>query len=95
MRSNRFLSFAIAACMSLAAGFTATAVSVGAAIAATALRCWDTITAWAWPPANQVPKSPGQTRPVVALVIARSYAERLLRRVRPNVTTGWRMCPSA
>ena len=92
MLSKRFLSFAIAACMSLAAGFMATAL----AVATTARRCWDYATAWARPAADATQrKSPDQTRASVALVIARSYLARLLHRFRPNVTPGWRMCPSA
>ena len=92
MRSNftRILSFAAMACLAAAAFVAGT----GVAIAATARRVWDAVTAWVSPPEAIHSKSPDQTRAGVALVTARAYVQRMLRRNRPDVTPGWRMCPS-
>lgn len=37
---------------------------------------------------------PSGRRPVVLLVQARAFYTRLIRRDRPRMTDGWRMCPS-
>ena len=93
MRSNRLFSLAVVACMAAAAACTSAVSHAGHAIAATARYAWDRITSWLEPAAER-PKSPAQTRPRVALVAARSFVARLMRRERPIVTPLWRMCPS-
>lgn len=94
MRSNRLFSLAVVACMAAAAACASAVRYAGHAIAATARYAWGRITSWLEPAAARA-KSPAPSRPRVALVEARSFALRLMRRERPTVTPRWRMCPSA
>lgn len=43
---------------------------------------------------HQAPCGEIATRPTVERVKAHAFVARLLKRERPRVTTGWRMCPS-
>lgn len=90
MRSNRFVSLVAAAAMA-AAAFTS---DVAHAVVSVVSHAWNRFTSWLEPSAADRIKSPAQTRPCVALVAARSFLVRLMRRERPIVTPLWRMCPS-
>ena len=46
------------------------------------------------PPMPADPKLEAVSRPRVALVIARAFVRRLIKRERPVVMPQWRMCPS-
>lgn len=93
MRSNRLISLAVVACMAAATACASAVSNAGQAIASTARYAWCRITSWLEPAAER-PKSSVQTRPRVALVAARAFVGRLMRRERPTVTPRWRMCPS-
>ena len=89
-RSSRFFSVLAAACLAAASAFSATADRVVSALSYGIVRL---LVAWVEPFKPQV-KPPSQEKPRVALVAARSFIARLMRRERPTVTTRWRMCPS-
>ena len=88
-RSSRFFSVLAVACLAAASAFSAAADRV---VAAVRTGFGFLIGAWVDPLVDK-PKNPGQEKPRVALVAAKSFVLRLLKR-RPTVHPSWRMCPS-
>ncbi|WP_156370478.1 hypothetical protein [Acidovorax sp. Leaf84] len=88
-RSSRFLSLALAACLAAAASVAAVADRV---VSAVSRGVDNLLRAWVEPFQMQA-AAPAQTKPRVALVAARAFVLRVLKR-RPTVHPSWRMCPS-
>ena len=90
MTRSRLLIVALAAaCMAGAAAISHVADSVVSAVS----RGFDRlVAAWAEPFHPQA-AVPGQEKPRVALVAARAFVGRVLKR-RPWVHPSWRLCPS-
>lgn len=89
MTRSRFTSL-IVACLAIA-------VDTGRSIVAAVRYGWDYMVLRAFsPPEPERYKSqaPVEARPRVALVKARAFMDRLVKRDRPTVTPFWRMCPS-
>lgn len=92
MTRSRFASIVAIACVAVATASACIGHAVSA-IAYTFQAGWDYVL-------GRVPIAPADTksetsaRPRVALVKARSFVARLMRRERPRVTPLWRMCPS-
>ncbi len=93
MIRSRFASIVAIACLT-ASALASTASSVGRAVAATFRDGWDYVFGRI-PVGPSEPKSQASPCPRMALVAARSFLDRLMRRERPTVTPRWRMCPSA
>lgn len=89
MRSNRLFHALAVACLAAASAFSAAADRVVGAVS----RGFDRLlSAWAEPFQPQA-MPPSQEEPRVALVAAKSFVARVLKR-RPSVHPSWRMCPS-
>ena len=88
-RSRILLSALAAACLAAASAISAAADRVVSAVSHGFDRL---LSAWAEPFQTQT-KAPGQEKPRVALVAARAFVLRVLKR-RPTVHPSWRMCPS-
>jgi hypothetical protein len=90
MTRSRLLIAALAAtCMAGAAAISHVADRVVSAVS----RGFDRmIAAWVEPFQPEA-TAPGQEKPRVALVAARAFVGRVLKR-RPSVHPSWRMCPS-
>lgn len=89
MRSNRLFTFAAIACLAVASAISAAADRVLGAVR----RGFDRlVAAWVEPFQPQA-EPPGQEKPRVALVAAKAFVLRVLKR-RPTVHPSWRMCPS-
>lgn len=88
-RSSRFFSVLAAACLAAASAFSAAADRVVGAVS----RGFDRlVAAWVEPFQPQA-EPPSQEKPRVALVAAKAFVGRVLKR-RPSVHPSWRMCPS-
>jgi hypothetical protein len=88
-RSSRFFSVLAVACLAAASAFSAAA---DRAVSAARLGIDRLLTAWMEPFQAQT-QPPTQEKPRVALVAARAFVGRVLKR-RPSVHPSWRMCPS-
>ena len=88
-RSFRFVSLVALACAAAASAMSAAVDRVASAVSYGIDRL---LTAWVEPFQMQA-KAPGQEKPRVALVVAKAYLLRVLKR-RPTVHPSWRMCPS-
>ncbi|MBT9513248.1 MAG: hypothetical protein IV104_12955 [Acidovorax sp.] len=88
-RSSRFVSLIALACMAAA---SAMSVAVGRVASAVSNGIDRVLSAWVEPFQLQA-KAPGQEKPRVALVAAKAFVLRVLKR-RPTVHPSWRMCPS-
>ncbi len=95
-RSSRFFSVLAVACLAAASAFSAAAdhlMSAADRVVGAVSRGFDRlIAAWVEPFQPQV-KPSSQEKPRVALVAAKSFVARVLKR-RPSVHPSWRMCPS-
>lgn len=89
MRSNRLFCALAAACLAGAAAFASVTDRVVAAVRYGVDRL---LCAWVEPFQPQV-TAPSQEKPRVALVAAKAFVARVLKR-RPSVHPSWRMCPS-
>jgi len=92
-RSSRFAFLALAVCAA-AGAFVSDAVATRDYVVTSVARVWNLAISAFVGTAQLQPKSPSQAQPRVALLAARSFLARMLRRDRPVVTTRWRMCPS-
>ena len=92
MSRSRFASFALAACMA-SASLAMAVVGVGAAIVSAVWRGWRYVFDGG-PLAPSAVKSQLIALPRIALVRARIFAARQIKRQTPRVTPAWRMCPS-
>lgn len=88
-RSSRFVSLVAMACMAAASAMSA---AVDRVVAAVSYGIDRVLSAWVEPFQLQT-KAPGQEKPRVALVAAKAFVLRVLKR-RPTVHPSWRMCPS-
>lgn len=88
-RSSRFVSLIALACMAAASAMSAAAARVVSAVSYGIDRL---LSAWVEPFQLQA-KPPSQEKPRVALVMAKAFVLRVLKR-RPTVHPSWRMCPS-
>ena len=88
-RSSRFVSLVALACAAAASAMSAAVDRVASAVSYGIDRL---LTAWVEPFQMQA-KAPGQEKPRVALVVAKAFLLRVLKR-RPTVHPSWRMCPS-
>ena len=88
-RSSRFASLVALACMAAA---SAVSTAVDRVVSAVSYGIDRLLSAWVEPFQLQ-PKAPDQEKPRVALVAAKSFVLRVLKR-RPTVHPSWRMCPS-
>lgn len=88
-RSSRFVSLVAMACMAAASAVSAAAGRVVSAVSY-GIDCL--LSAWVEPFQLQA-KAPGQEKPRVALVAAKAFVLRLLKR-RPTVHPSWRICQS-
>jgi hypothetical protein len=88
-RSRLLFSALAAACLAGAAALSAAADRLVGAVSRGFGRL---IAAWAEPFQPQV-EPPSQEKPRLALVAARAFVARVLKR-RPTVHPSWRMCPS-
>ena len=92
MRTSRIFSIAVLACAMACSAVSAAFIGVGRAVIS-AFRLGVGFVADRLPkPAD--PKIEATTRPRMALVIAREFVRRLIKRERPVVMPQWRMCPS-
>ncbi len=92
MRTSRIFSIAAIACAMACSAVSSAFVSVGRAVAS-AFRLGVGFVVDRLPkPAD--PKTEATARPRMALVIAREFVRRLIKRERPVVMPQWRMCPS-
>ena len=88
-RSRSLFTALAAACLVAASALSAAADRVVSAVR----RGFDRLVA-AWvEPFHPQAKPPSQEKPRVALVAAKSFVARVLKR-RPSVHPSWRMCPS-
>ncbi len=93
-RSSRLFAIAAIACAAAAGAFASAAVASRDYVVAAVHRAWDfVVEGLRVTPAVQ-PVSPSQREPSVALVAAKAFILRLVKRERPRVTPMWRMCPS-
>lgn len=93
MTRSRF-GFLIAAVCIAAGALASVAAATRDCVVTAATRAWDfTLALFRDAPRAQT-KIPSQEKPRVALVAARSFVLRLMRRERPALTPGWRLCPS-
>lgn len=88
-RSSRFVSLVALACMAAASAVSA---AVDRVVSAVSYGFDRLLSAWVEPFQLQA-KAPGQEKPRVALVAAKAFVLRGLKR-RPTVQPSWRMCPS-
>lgn len=88
-RSSRFVSLVAMACMAAASAVSAAA---GRVVSAVSYGVDYLLSAMVQPFKPQA-KAPGQEKPRVALVAAKAFVLRVLKR-RPTVHPSWRMCPS-
>ena len=88
-RSSRLVSIVAMACMAAASAISAAADRVVSAVSYGVVRL---LTAWVEPFQAQA-KPPSQEKPRVALVAAKAFVARVLKRP-PTVHPSWRMCPS-
>ena len=88
-RSFRFVFLVALACAAAASAMSAAVDRVASAVSYGIDRL---LTAWVEPFQLQA-KAPGQEKPRVALVVAKAFLLRVLKR-RPTVHPSWRMCPS-
>lgn len=93
-RSSRFAFLSLAVCAA-AGAFVSAAVATRDYVVTSVARVWNFAISAFVGAAQVQPKSPSQVQPCVALLAARSFVARMLRRDRPAVTPGWRLCPSA
>lgn len=93
-RSSRFLSIAVLAVAAAASAFSSAAVAFGDYVVAAVHRAWGFMMDGFGPEVSVKPMSPSQRKPSVALVAAKAFVLRMVKRYRPNVTPMWRMCPS-
>ena len=92
MRTSRIFSIAVLACAMACSAVSAAFIGVGRAVTS-AFRLGVGFVVDRLPkPAD--PKIEATTRPRMALVIAREFVRRLIKRERPVVMPQWRMCPS-
>ncbi len=88
-RSSRFVSLVALACVAAASAMSAAVDRVASAVSYGIDRLLST---WVEPFQLQT-KASGQEKPRVALVAAKAFVLRVLKR-RPTVHPSWRMCPS-
>ena len=88
-RSFRFVSLVALACAAAASAMSAAVDRVASAVSYGIDRL---LTARVEPFQMQA-KAPGQEKPRVALVVAKAFLLRVLKR-RPTAHPSWRMCPS-
>lgn len=88
-RSSRFVSLIALACMAAASAMSA---AVDRVVAAVSYGIDRVLSAWV-EPFQLLAKAPGQEKQRVALVAAKAFVLRVLKR-RPTVHPSWRMCPS-
>lgn len=93
-RSSRLFSIAVIACAAAAGAFASAAVASRDYVVAAVHRAWDFVLDGLQVAAAVQPVSPSQREPSVALVAAKAFILRLVKRERPQVTPMWRMCPS-
>lgn len=92
MRTSRIFAIAAIACAMAVGVVTTVCAGVGRAVGAV-FRFGASLLDWR-PPMPADPKVEAVSRPRVALVIARAFVRRLIKRERPLVFPQWRMCPS-
>lgn len=93
-RLSRFASLAlVAAVLSVTEGAynVSRTIVLGVRTALVALRDWAYV---GLENLHQTPAGEISSKPTVARVKAHAFVARLLKRDRPHVTSGWRMCPS-
>lgn len=88
-RSSRFVSLIALACVAAASAMSA---AVDRVVSAVSYGIDRVLSAWVEPFQLQT-KAPAQEKPRVALVAAKAFVLRVLKR-RPTVHPSWRMCPS-
>lgn len=93
-RSSRLFAIAAIACAAAAGAFASAAVASRDYVVAAVHRAWDFVVEGLRVTAAVQPVSPSQREPSVALVAAKAFILRLVKRERPRVTPMWRMCPS-
>lgn len=92
MIRSRFASIVAIACMA-ASAIASAAWDTGHAIVSAVCSGWN----YLFGPVSVAPadpKSEASARPRVALMKARAFFARQIKRERPTVTPYWRMCPS-
>lgn len=93
-RSSRLFAIAAIACAAAAGAFASVAVASRDYVVSAVHRAWDFVLDGFRMEASVQPASPSQREPSVALVAAKAFILRLVKRERPRVTPLWRMCPS-
>ena len=92
MRTSRIFAVAAIACAMACSAVSSAFVSVGRAVGAV-FRFGASLLEQR-PPKPADPQVEAIARPRMALVMARAFVRRLIKRERPVVTPQWRMCPS-
>ena len=92
MRTSRIFSIAVLACATAVGAMSSAFAAVGRAVSA-AFR-FGTSPFEQRPPNPADLKNEAAARPRMALVVARAFVRRLIKRERPVVMPQWRMCPS-
>ncbi|MBF5006825.1 hypothetical protein [Diaphorobacter caeni] len=92
MRTSRIFAIAAIACAMAVGVVTTVCTGVGRAVGAV-FRFGASLLEQR-PPTPVDPNVESVSRPRVALVIARGFVRRLIKRERPVVMPQWRMCPS-
>ncbi|MBV7457319.1 hypothetical protein KW843_22755 [Acidovorax sp. sif1233] len=93
-RSSRLFAIAAIACAAAAGAFASVAVTSRDYVVSAVHRAWSFVLDGFRVDAVVQPASPNQREPSVALVAAKAFILRLVKRDRPRVTPMWRMCPS-
>ena len=93
-RTRSFLAIAVLAAAAAASAFVSATVDTAASVVGVIHRAWDFMENALTPTFKIKPQPVAQDKPRLQLVAAKSFALRLLKFERPNVTTSWRMCPS-
>lgn len=91
MKMSRLYALAVMACISFASAAVAWARPVFEVAVATARAAKNLVLDGFKLAANADAE---KTRSVLPFVQAKSFVQRLVKRERPEVTGGWRMCPS-
>lgn len=92
MRTSRMIAIAAIACAAAVGVIESVCSYVGRAVGAVFHHGIDAIAAHL--PASADAKVEASARPRLALVSARAFWHRLIKRERPIVMPQWRMCPS-
>jgi len=87
---KRTLSCLLLACAVVASA----AIALAAPVVHAAVSAYRVAKEWLLDGFKLLASTDTQTRPTITRVQAKAFVQRILKRERPTVTPGWRMCPS-